>query len=218
MTQSMTCKKVTSLLAMYIDNKLDEETAEFVRAHLEICPECFQKYNMLRQLIWELRNAYRELLKESKSQERKYNFSIKEYEKFHANLSAYFDNELPLNESVNMKKYMIKFPNARNELEEMYNLHNLISVSALSVKKNFANDISKKVSNTLRGKPNYTASQKFFRVASYVISVAILSVFVFFMLPVGKAALDKGLQYFKKAIYVNTPFSQGVQTSSNFPE
>ena len=65
MTQGTTCKKVMSLLALYIDNKLDFETKEFVEHHLEICQECNNKYIMLKELIFELRKAYKQLSDES---------------------------------------------------------------------------------------------------------------------------------------------------------
>ena len=107
MTQSTTCRKVMSLLALYIDEKLDFETKEFVKHHLEICPECNKKYIMLKELIFELRNAYKQLNNEHPYEEKKVQFNIKEHEKFQNNISAYFDNELQLDESLNMKKYMI---------------------------------------------------------------------------------------------------------------
>ena len=129
MTQSTTCRKVMSLLALYIDEKLDFETKEFVKHHLEICPECNKKYIMLKEIIFELRNAYKQLNNEHPYEEKKVQFNIKEHEKFQNNISAYFDNELQLDESLNMKKYMIKFPKARQELEDLYLLHTLINSS-----------------------------------------------------------------------------------------
>ena len=134
MSQSDNCRKVLSLLALYIDDKLDVETREFVENHLRICPACNKKYVMMKELIIELRNAYKQFSDESASQEKKVQFNIKEHERFQDNLSAYFDNELPLEESLSMKKYMIKIPKARRDLENLYHLHNIINSSFCNTK------------------------------------------------------------------------------------
>lgn len=205
MQEKETCKKVTSLLGLYIDNKLDEDTKRFVFTHLEYCQECHEKYLMLKQLIFELRKAYNELILDIQNQEKKHLFYIKEYEKFHSNLSAYFDNELPLNESLNIKKYMIKFPNARQDLEEMYELHNLISDCSSSVKKTMNQDFSKKLSYKIQGKPINYRQQLSLKIASYALIILTISLLIFSTLPQGKTVIEKGLKYFKKTIYVEAP-------------
>lgn len=202
MTQSETCKKVTSLLALYIDNKLDDTLKEFVAQHLEVCPECYKKFITLKQLIKELRCAYKDIINESKAQEKKIQFNIKEYENFHTNLSAYFDNELPLNESVKMKKYMIKFPNARKKLEEMYNLHKIISSSVVCLQKAFNNDYSKIICYRIQGKSPDFKKQLYLKAASFAAAFVVIAALIGSTLPVGKTVIDKGVKFFKKTIYV----------------
>lgn len=204
MTQSTICEKVIALLALYIDNKLDTESKNFVAQHLEVCPDCYKKFVMLRQLIDELRNAYKELLNDSKLHEKKIQFSIKEYENFHTNLSAYFDNELPLNESVNMKKYMIKFPNARKSLEELYKLHKIINTSVVSVKKTFNEDFSKRICYRIQGKAPDLKKQFWLKIASYACVLVVIVALIGSSLPVSRTVIERGMKFFKKTIYVQT--------------
>ena len=199
------CKKVTSLLALYIDNKLEEETKNFVTAHLENCEECYQKYLVLQQLISDLRKAYDELLANTKKQELKRQFNIKEYENFHSNLSAYFDNELPLNDSLNIKKYMIKFPNARKDLEEMYILHKIINNTTTCIKKTMGNDYVQKISYKIQGKPENFKTQVYLKIASYTLVILTFALLIFSTIPIGKTVIEKGIKYFKQTIYVEVP-------------
>ena len=38
------CKKVGSLLFLYIENKLDDEDRFYVEKHFQTCNDCYQKY------------------------------------------------------------------------------------------------------------------------------------------------------------------------------
>lgn len=202
MNQNSSCIKVTKLLALYIDNKLDKSSYEFVKSHLKTCPECYQKYLMLKELIYELRTAYNKLINHSKKQAKTTQFNIKEYENFQTNVSAYFDNELPLNESVKMKKYMIKYPNARKELEEIYNLHTHINSSYLSVKRFFNTDFSKKICYKLQGKPENYQKLIYFKIASYAGLILTIAALTFAILPVGRTVIEKQLKKINNTIYV----------------
>lgn len=205
MNQSATCKKVSALLALYIDNKLDPDQTAFVTRHLEVCPDCYKKFVTLKTLIGELRLAYKDLISDSKSQEKKLQFNIKEYENFKTNLSSYFDNELPINESVNMKKYMIKFPNARKSLEEMYSLHKIITTSVSCVKKTYNTDYSRKICYLIQGKSANFKRDLYLKVASFSAIFVFLSLLIVSTMPVGKTVIDKGIKFFKKTIYVQAP-------------
>ncbi len=204
MTQSANCKKIMSLLALYIDNKLDDETMEFVENHLQICPECNKKYHMLKDLIFELRRAYQQFDTDIQTPNRA-QFNIKEHEKFQTNLSAYFDNELPLNESLIMKKYMIKYPKARKELEELYLLHSIINTSFNGIKKNFNDNYAKKICFKIQGKNFDEKKHLRFKIASYVASFLIILILIFYSSPIGKTVIDKSIEFFKRNTYVSAP-------------
>lgn len=215
MTQSSACRKVTSLLALYIDGKLDEETKAFVEKHLQICPECNKKYIMLKELIYELRNAYQQLNYDVSAQDTKQQFNIKEHENFQTNLSAYFDNELPLNESLSMKKYMIKYPKARKELEALYNLHSVINSSFNNTKRYLNSDYAKIICYRLQGKNYNVQKQKRLKIASYVASILLALTILFYTSPVGKTVINKSIEFFKKNIYVSSPSNIGIVTENN---
>ena len=108
MNSSVTCKKVSALLSMYIDKKLDFELNNFVKNHLEVCPACYCKYKSLKLLLQELRSAYADILTDTVIYEKNRMFNIKEYEAFKTNLSAYFDNELSVEESVDIIENYIR--------------------------------------------------------------------------------------------------------------
>ena len=125
-------------------------------------------------------------------------------------ISAYFDNELQLNESLTMKKYMIKFPKARKELEDLYLLHNIMFASFQNTKKNCDKDFSKGICYRLQGKKyNYNQLNRI-KIASYVVSILIILSFVFYSLPAGKTVIDKGLKFFSKNIYVSNPINHSI--------
>ena len=48
--ENKVCERVLELLNEYIDGELNESDAEFVRAHIEICPECKKVYSDLLEV------------------------------------------------------------------------------------------------------------------------------------------------------------------------
>lgn len=210
MNESAACKKITSLLAMYIDKKLDLDTMEFVKAHLEVCSTCYKKYILLKGLINELRKAYQEITTEAELQEKNQKFNIKEYENFQSNLSSYFDNELSLNQCISMKKYMIKFPNARKDLEQLYNLHKLVINSQEAVKKTLTQDYSHTICHKLFGKSKKYKQKKFLKIASFAGILIIISSIIGTNISFTKTVLEKSKDFFKRPIYVHN------KTNNNF--
>ncbi len=217
MTQSANCKKVLSLLALYIDDNLDIETKSFVEKHLQICPECNKKYLMMKKLITELRNAYKQFNEESTEQEKNVQFNIKEHERFQGNLSAYFDNELPLEESLSMKKYMIKYPKARRDLEDLYHLHNIIISSFNSTKRILNTDYSKVISYKLQGKIYNIKKNLGLKIATYAASIFLILGIFLYNTPLGKTVIDKGIEFLKRNIYVSTPSNIDIVSDVNYP-
>lgn len=201
MNESSTCKKILSLLSLYIDKKLDLDDMQFVKTHLEICPSCYNKYIMLQDLVNEMRSAYQDFLSESLLQEKNQKFNIKEYEHFQTNISAYFDNELTLNDSVSMKKYMIKFPNARKEVELLYNLHNMIIDSKKEVKKSFTDDYSKLICEKILGKPINFKKNIALKVAIFV-CIFFIGGFLLLISPVKTVFVEQGGKLLKQFINV----------------
>lgn len=151
MNSNTTCAKVTALMSLYIDNKLEEPMLSFVKEHIQICESCYKKYLTLSKLLTDLKKIYTSLETKMPVKEKVSVFNIKEYEDFRENLSAYLDNELPIEKSVDMKKYMIKYPNARYELEKIYKLQQNMQTSINNLKKGIHYNYTKPILYKLGG-------------------------------------------------------------------
>ena len=82
MTNKMLCKKVISLLSLYIENKLDVEDKLFVENHFITCSDCYQKYLEMKEIMNNLHLEYQKLLNEFERIESNKMFNIREYETF----------------------------------------------------------------------------------------------------------------------------------------
>ena len=47
MQHQLSCEQVIALLTFYTEDKLSKKLAQYVQEHLEICPECMEKYNAI---------------------------------------------------------------------------------------------------------------------------------------------------------------------------
>ena len=56
MQHQLSCEQVIALLTFYTEDKLSKKLAQYVQEHLEICPECMEKYKHLKQIL-NLRNV-----------------------------------------------------------------------------------------------------------------------------------------------------------------
>lgn len=143
--EELTCKKVTSMLSLYIDDRLNDEHKAFVEDHFQKCPQCFQKYKDMKNIIENLKFSYEKILKEVEGIETVNLFNIREYEKFYNNISAYIDNELTYDESIEFRKYLLKSKAARVDLRNSYNLESQIQDSISKCINNCEVKLAKKV-------------------------------------------------------------------------
>ena len=210
--QNQICKKVVSLLPLSIAGKLDSEQDRFVKLHLEVCPECYRRFIAIRELIAQIRDAYKEFVQDTITEKSKSTFCIKEYENFLTNLSSYFDNELSLNDSVAMKKYMIKYPNARQKLEELSKLHIAINDTANAVKKSFNKDFSSEICKNVFGKNPQFISNMWLKIASTVGVILLLGLFLSSNFSIAKTVREKGKRLFQKPIYVQWQINKELAT------
>ena len=206
------CQKVISLLPLYIDGKLDNEKDKFVKRHLDMCPECYRRCIAIRELISQIRLAYKEFKNDTISEKEKSTFCINEYENFLTNLSSYFDNELSLNDSVSMKKYMIKYQNARQKLEDMNKLHIAICESANSVKKSFNKDFSSAICEKIYGKNPGFMSEILIKIASVTCIILLLGLFLSSNWSIAKTVREKSKKLFKKPVYVQRQIDKELAT------
>jgi hypothetical protein len=144
------CKKISSMLSLYIDNRTTLEEKIYIENHLENCPVCYKKYIYLKSLIKDLKNSYKQVLELTKRKEKLKLFNIREHENFMQNISPYVDNELSPNECLEFRKYLVKSKNAQNELKKLYNIQKIMQTSFINTKKKNNTDFSKKTIHHLQ--------------------------------------------------------------------
>jgi len=132
---------VGALLSFYLDDRLNDQLKQFVKAHLEVCPICRAKFEALKNMVSSLKEVH-EKISEIKEEKKAPELSP-QYNEFKTNLSAYMDNELTDEENIKIKKYVISNPKARKELENMYNLKKNLHNSFEKAKSEAKFDCSK---------------------------------------------------------------------------
>ena len=142
MQHQLSCEQVTALLTFFAEEKLSDKLAQYVREHLENCPECMEKYKQLKKIL----NRYIEI--QSETEESVY--QTKQYEDFKSNLSAYVDNELNDFENIKIKKIAISNPLARQDLESIYLFKKALHSSFEKTKSEMKSDYSKIITNQIQ--------------------------------------------------------------------
>lgn len=154
MENKVLCRKISSMLSLYIDNKVTYQQRAFIEDHLANCPECYKKFLYLKSLIKDLKDSYKQVLELAVKKQKQRTFNIREHEKFVENLSPYVDNELDAQECFDFRKYLMKSKNAQKELKSLYIIQKEIRSSFDRTKKDPKADIAKAVIENLREKPD----------------------------------------------------------------
>ncbi len=182
MFNNSTCKKVVSMLSLYIENKLDLEDRIYVENHFVECSDCYQKYLEMKEIINNLHFEYEKLLSEFERIEANKMFNIREYEMFYKNISPYIDDELSYDESISFRKYLLKSKPARNELANAYGLKNNIKHSVADFQNGLNFNFSKKIVKQLKDENRGTFDSIYKRAAVVlgfmILSLAIISIFL----------------------------------------
>ena len=139
MKKHLTCNQVASLINFYIEGKLNQTLKEYVDLHISECHSCREKITELKSLLIKY-NA----LKEKHDKNLKLDNKIAA-NNFQKNLSAYVDNELNSDENIKIKKITISNPEARKELETMYQFKKILQASYQKTKNNYKFDFSKNI-------------------------------------------------------------------------
>lgn len=200
MSDKYICKKVVSLLSLYIDNKVTYNEREFIEEHLAECEECHKKYMYLKSLIHSLKDSYRKVLEIAMQKQKKATFSIREHEKFMENISPYIDNELESSESFEFRRYLMKSKVAQKELRQAYYVQKEMTNAFEITKKDMNVDFSKNIISEFKEKENRIPAPKIYKVA------IVLGLLMFgavevkqFYVPV-KSRIEKNIQ--KKAFHL----------------
>ncbi len=200
------CKKVISMLSLYIENKLDDDGVFFVENHFSKCSECYRKYLEMKEIIGNLHFEYEKLLDEFERIENNKMFNIKEYEIFYKNISPYIDDELCYNDSINFRKYLLKSKPARQELASAYGLKNNIKKSVAVFKDNTNINFSKKIIKQLQNE-NRDSFENIYKRAAVVLGFMISSLIL--------VSAYMGFNYLSKSFAEDT--AQEVMQTINFP-
>jgi len=141
MTVNLTCTQVSALLSFYMNDKLNDQLKQFVKAHLDICPTCRAKYEALRDMVMSLKEVHEKM--EQLEPAKKESVMSPQYREFRNNLSAYIDSELTDEENIKIKKTIISNPEARRDLEQLYRFENVLHSSFERAKSDVKMDFSK---------------------------------------------------------------------------
>lgn len=152
------------MISLYIDDKLNDEHKKMVEEHFALCPECYQKYLNIKSIIENLKLSYEKVLEKVEPIETVNLFNIREYEKFYRNISAYMDNELSNQESIDFRKYLLKSKSARSDLKNMYILQNQIKDSFTKCISHSRVNLAKKIVKKIK-RENQTTEQIIAKVA-----------------------------------------------------
>lgn len=147
---ALTCAQMDVLLSFYIDNELSQSLRKQVELHLNKCPACRAKYDIILDMITDLKSC---CLKEENEGEKIIADSKPnsyQYQLFKNNLSAYIDNELGKDETLKIKKFTINNKNARKELEENFNLRRMMNDSFKKCRSEARRDFSKHIIKQLQ--------------------------------------------------------------------
>lgn len=172
------CKKVISMLALYIENKLDEADRLFIENHFLKCKSCYEKYKEMKEIIDNLHFEYEKLLNEFEKVEANKVFNIREYENFLENISPYIDDELCYDDSIKFRRYLLKSKQARTELANAYGLKNNIRHSVAVFKDNTNVNFSKKILKRLN-EENRDSFDNIYKRAAIVLGFMITSLIIF---------------------------------------
>jgi len=205
--EDSTCKKVTAMISLYIDDRLNVEHKLFIEDHFKICPTCYQKYKEIKNIIENLKLSSEKMLKQVEGIETANLFNIREYERFNNNISAYVDNEMNDDDSIEFRKYLLKSKSARVDLKNAYDLKTKVKSSVTDCIENVDINFSRKIVRMLKEQ----RVQKRNRMDVFTKVAILLGLFVFatsgmyFFLHSEKAP-NPFFKYQKKVIYVkNTP-------------
>lgn len=135
---------------MYIENKLDDNDKLFIENHFSVCPDCYQKYIEMKNIISNLHFEYEKMIDEFNRIEANKMFNIREYEIFYQNISPYIDDELCYDDSIKFRRYLLKSKPAREELANAYGLKNNIRQSITMYKDNLNINFSKLIMKKLK--------------------------------------------------------------------
>lgn len=180
MTINLTCTQVSALLSFYLDDRLNQQLKQFVKAHLDICPTCRAKFETLKKMVESLKEAHKKVATVKTFDEEA--SETPQYSEFKANLSAYIDNELSSEENIKIKKYVISNPRARQKIDKLYEFEKTLYNSFERIKNNSKTDFSRQILKRIDVQEEVNSPDSFAKiVAIFIILFALCTLGIFFI-------------------------------------
>ena len=165
----LSCSQVNSLLNFYISNKLNNQIREIVEEHIEKCSVCREKYQTLLSIKLQFIQAKEYLDNIGTKTSSEQVLSDEKIQTPIQILSEYSDNELSDEESLKVKKCIMKNLSTRKSLEELYELRNSIKQSFEKSEALMKEDYSKNVLNRIELENEFKRGGSKLKVASVLI-------------------------------------------------
>lgn len=186
----ITCAQMDVLISFYLEGDLSKQLKEKVEEHLKKCSICKTKYEIIKSMLNDLRNTFNENDDDEKQKTNHFSSNSssqaisQQYRVFKNNLSAYVDNELTSEENIKIKKFAINNKNARQDLEDVYNIRRIMNESfdktRTDLKQDFSKDIVKQLD--INGEHNLEFHPFLKFATAFVFTVLSLSAIVIFSL------------------------------------
>ena len=141
----LTCAQMDVLISFYIDGELSSALKKQVEEHINECPTCKAKFEIINTMLEDLRETFELQEEYTPLDNSKKDINSKRYHIFKHNLSAYVDNELPKEETLKVKKFTINNKHARKDLEAYYNIRKLMNDSFSKTQNDIKKDYSKNI-------------------------------------------------------------------------
>lgn len=164
--EQLTCKEISILLPLYLENKTTEEESTEIEEHLTSCGSCFEKFLSLKNIS--------ELVKSSVSRED----CLNGYEFFRSNICSYLDNELDECDYYAFAAYVSKSQEAREELLQMFRFDEHLKKSIKENSKLLQQDLSKPIIDEVKSESIDYIHKQFFKIAALIVMFLILTVIV----------------------------------------
>lgn len=152
----ITCNQFENLLSFYVNNELTDNLKQAFEDHLNICPQCREKYSIIHSIIDEIKEAYNKFIN---SEDYRITKTVEEdCVKTDCNLlelSAYVDNELPEERSVKIRQSIVSRPNVRKKVEKLYKLRKILTESFIDEKNSLKSDFSRSIVRSLNENYEY---------------------------------------------------------------
>lgn len=143
----LTCAQMDVLISFYLEGELSSNLKTQVEEHMKNCAGCRTKFEIIKSMLKDLKNSLDidDEVQLKKNDEYKTKTTSSQYRIFKNNLSAYIDNELNSDENIKIKKFTINNENAKQELQDNYNIKKLLSDSFRKTQNEARHDFSRSV-------------------------------------------------------------------------